>query len=226
MRNLRTFVWGAFAMLLMLGACKHNTPAIDETQIQTGDLLFVALPLDYSLDEADSMDAAIAASTGDSGEVNFIHVAILEVEGDSTWVIDATIKHGVDRYPLDTFLCDFTLLDGSKPRIDIMRLKDNSEAARFVEQAKRFCGRKYDFVFDTTETDLYCSELVRDSYVTAAGDTLFAQYPMNWKSADGTYPEYWVQIFDFLGCPIPQGLPGTNPNAMIKDPKLTFIHNL
>ena len=47
------------------------------------------------------MTGAIAAATG-SGDTEYIHVAILEVDavGD-LWIIDATLKHGVARYPID-----------------------------------------------------------------------------------------------------------------------------
>ena len=70
--------------------------------IETGDLLFVGLPMNYH-----SGDNAPSVCDGDT---NFIHTAILDVDSrGKIWIIDATFKRGVARYPLDTFLVDFTL---------------------------------------------------------------------------------------------------------------------
>ena len=211
----------AILTTISLVGCNRNPekaePAEAQTeQLQTGDLVFVALPLDYMSDTTE-MGSAIAASTGDSVGINYIHVAIAEVANDSVWIIDATLAHGVDRHPLDTFFCDFTLDDGSLPQMDIMRLSDNSKAAKYVEKAKQFTGRDYDLYFLPDNNEQYCSELVRNSYIDEKGEHLFSDAPMNFKSDDGTFPPYWVWLFEQIGQPIPQGLPGTNPNAMSKE---------
>ena len=187
--------------------------------VQNGDLLFVGLPLDYSLTEdTSSMSSAIAKSTGKQDEINYIHVAILEVDTNNRiWIIDATLKHGVDRYPLDTFLHDFTLKDGSMPIFHIKRLRNNKHVSKYVENAKKFCGRKYDMYFLPDNEEKYCSELVRDSYIRPNGKHIFSEAPMNFKSSDGTFPIYWIQLFNYINQPIPQDLPGTNPNAMAKE---------
>ena len=100
----------AVILIFMLCACTRTAP-----QIQTGDLLFIGIPGDYSLDEG-SMSEAIASATGEGSGLNLIHVAILEKDSEGRdWVIDATIKHSVDRHPLDTLKSDFTLKDGSQP---------------------------------------------------------------------------------------------------------------
>lgn len=196
-------------------------------KVQNGDLLFVGLPLDYTIFEDTTMESAIAASTGKNNHINYIHVAILEVDqAGQIWIIDATIKHGVDRHPLDTFLSDFTLKDGSYPILDVKRLKKNQDAALYVENAKKYCGRGYDIYFLPDNNEKYCSELVRDAYITPAGKHLFNEKPMNFKSKDGTFPPYWVQLFGLINQPIPQGLPGTNPNAMSKEKVLKEVGSL
>ncbi len=164
----------------------EQTASNEEPKLQTGDLVFVALPLDYMSDTTE-MGSAIAASTGDSVGINYIHVAIAEVANDSVWIIDATLKHGVDN------------------------------AAKYVENAKQFTGRDYDLYFLPDNDEQYCSELVRNSYIDEKGEHLFSDAPMNFKSDDGTFPPYWVWLFEQIGQPIPQGLPGTNPNAMSKE---------
>ncbi len=202
--------------------------AVDERDkhLQTGDLIFVGIPMDYSLSDSSAIEQAIVDATGDTGSVNYIHVAIVEVGADTTFVIDATIKRGVARYPIDSFFVDFRLKDGSFPRFDVMRLKDNAEALAFVRRAKEFVGRKYDMCFLPDNDEQYCSELVWNAYVTSDNTHLFAEAPMNFKNADGEFPVYWTELFGILGMPIPQDVMGTNPNDMSHDAGLRFVTSL
>ena len=198
--------------LALMAAC---APKVEK--LQTGDLIFVGIPADYSLD-ASSMDSAITEATGSDTGLNLIHTAIAEVDpAGRVWIIDATIKHGVDRHPLDTFLRDFTLKDGSYPVFEIMRLKDNRQAAGFVENAKKHLGLPYDQAFLPDNNALYGTELVYESYLDEDGQPLFQAAPMNFKNAEGVFPIYWEQLFALLGQPIPQDIPGTNPQAMARE---------
>lgn len=207
-------------ILLVLAAFSCRQP---DATLRNGDLVFVGIPKDYSI-EPDSMDAAISASTGKDG-LNLIHVAIAEVRGDSTWIIDATIKHGVDRHPLDTFLSDFTLRDGSLPEFFIGRVQ-GVDADAAVERAKTYCGRAYDSRFLPDNEELYCSELVQLSYLSASGEQVFDSEPMNFLASDGTMPVYWEQIFAILGMDVPQGIPGTNPQSMFLDTKVKKVKKI
>ncbi|MBR5403625.1 MAG: hypothetical protein IK113_05325 [Bacteroidales bacterium] len=207
-------------ILLVLAAFSCRQP---DATLRNGDLVFVGIPIDYSI-EPDSMDAAISASTGKDG-LNLIHVAIAEVRGDSTWIIDATIKHGVDRHPLDTFLSDFTLRDGSLPEFFIGRVQ-GVDADAAVERAKTYCGRAYDSRFLPDNEELYCSELVQLSYLSASGEQVFDSEPMNFLASDGTMPVYWEQIFAILGMDVPQGIPGTNPQSMFLDTKVKKVKKI
>ena len=194
----------------------------DENGLKTGDLIFVGLPWDYSLSDSTSISSAIIEATGDKESLNMIHVAIAEVQGDSTWIIDATIKHGVDRYPLDTFLTDFTLRDGSHPAFIVKRVS-GIDTEGFVENAKAFIGEPYDVYFLPENGAMYCSELVYDSYINADGDHLFDSEPMNFKNPDGEMPAYWEQLFARLNAEVPQGIPGTNPQNMCNSAILETI---
>jgi len=195
-------------LILPLALCCGHKQA----RLQNGDLIFVGLPLDYHA-ESGSVDEAISSATGNPGALNLIHVAIAEVKADSVWIIDATIAHGVDRHPLDTFLKDFTLKDGSIPALIVKRVT-GVDADAAVEKAKSFCGRKYDLSFLPDNDDLYCSELVQRSYLKADGEPVFESSPMNFEAPDGTMPPYWEWLFGQLGMEVPQGLPGTNPQKM------------
>lgn len=217
MKLSRLIIIAAASMTLL--SCGRKAGV--EDALKTGDLIFVGIPKDYSI-ESGSVDEAISSATGD-GELNLIHVAIAEVSTDTTWIIDATIKHGVDRHPLDTFLTDFTLKDGSLPVFIVKRLKDPSMAEDFVLKAKGFLGEPYDVHFQPDNDSLYCSELVRDSYILPDGARLFDAVPMNFKGPDGEFPTYWKELFGRLGEPIPQGVLGTNPQDMSEAPVLETV---
>lgn len=204
-------------VLILLTACSGGD------RLRTGDLIFVGIPLDYAAEApADSMDTAIAASTGVAGGLNLIHVAIAEVKADSVWIIDATLRHGVDRHPLDTFLTDFTLKDGSLP-VFIVKRAEGVDPEAAVGKAKTFCGQPYDLYFLPDNGAMYCSELVRESFLDAAGRPVFDNEPMNFRAADGSMPPYWEWLFGRLGTPVPQGLPGTNPQGMSASPVLKEV---
>lgn len=205
-----------FSLLSLALCCSQR-----QGRLQNGDLIFVGLPMDYHAEHG-SMDEAIASATGDDGALNLIHVAIAEVKADSVWIIDATIAHGVDRHPLDTFLKDFTLRDGSYPQFLIKRVQ-GVDADAAVQQAKAFCGRAYDVRFLPDNEDLYCTELVQRSYLDADGNPVFESEPMNFKAPDGTMPPYWEWLFGKLGMTVPQDLPGTNPQMMAAAPCLTEV---
>lgn len=204
-----------FALTLLVAAACSKSAGL-----RTGDLVFVGLPLDYEV-EGD-MSSAIAASTGQDGELNLIHVAIAEVDGDDVWIIDATLRHGVDRHPLDTFLTDFTLKDGSLPEMVVRRVS-GVDAAAAVERAKTFCGQPYDLHFLPDNGAMYCSELVQESFLDASGKPVFESEPMNWQSSDGTIPAYWEWLFGQLGMEVPQGVPGTNPQGEFSSPCLSAV---
>ena len=192
-----------------------------EPRIQNGDLIFVGLPLDY-VAENDSIDSAISASTGTEGGINLIHVAIAEVKADSIWIIDATIRRGVDRHPLDTFLTDFTLKDGSLPEF-IVKKAYGVNADKAVERAKAYIGMPYDCQFLPDNGALYCSELVQLSYLDKKGNQVFQSQPMNFCAPDGTMPPYWEWLFGLLGMDVPQGVPGTNPQSMSEAKCLRYV---
>lgn len=195
--------------------CKQEKPCL-----QAGDLIFVGLPMDYSVDE-DSMDAAIVSATG-TDELNLIHVAIADVDADGVWIIDATLKYGVDRHPLDTFLTQFTLADGSLPEFIIKRVK-GVDADAAVKNALTYCGRGYDMKFLPDNEEQYCSELVQNAYLDADGNQVFPSAPMNFLASDGTMPAYWEWLFGLLGMDVPQGVMGTNPHDLSLSPLLETV---
>ena len=200
-------------LVALLSACSTGTGGL-----RTGDLLFCATTDPESVDTA---AGAIAASVGRGG-IDFVHVAILEVDGDEVWVIDATMKRGVDRHPLDTLIRDFTSDGGQKPILVVKRLKEGFSPV-FIDNARRHLGEPYDFWFQPDNGRMYCSELVQESYLREDGSRLFGSRPMNFKDFTGAFAAYWVTLFERLGSPFPQGAPGTNPQDMADSPLLEEI---
>lgn len=213
---------GIASLLIAASMSSCSLASSGNDELRTGDLVFVGIPSDYSLED-DTMGNAISESTGSVDSLNIIHVAILEVGKDTTWIIDATIKHNVARYPLDTFKRDFTLKDGSLPTFIVKRLRDSSGVTRYVENAKSHIGEPYDVAFLPDNGAMYCSELVRESYTDADRGYIFSESPMNFRNSDGEFPLYWQQLFEMLSMPIPQGIEGTNPKAMSQEDVLVDV---
>ena len=193
-----------FTLALSISACHPQAE-----RLRTGDLLFVG-----SSEEAGSMDEAIVAATG-----NLTHVAIIQVDQDEMpWVIDATPKRGVSRYPLDS------LIQANPGAFFLVkRLKDTTGVSRFVKNALRFLGDPYDLTFLPDNGAYYCSELVREAYRRQDGSYLFDEKPMNFLSPEGSLPTYWEELFERLDMPVPQGILGTNPQDMSRSPLLRDI---
>ncbi|MCR5710633.1 MAG: hypothetical protein K6G79_09165 [Bacteroidales bacterium] len=193
-----------------------------EAGLETGDLLFIGIPMDYG--EGD-MAGAIGDATGAGEEINYIHTSILEIDDEGrAWIIDATLKHGVDRHPIDTMFSDFVLhrID-RQATFEVMRLKDNRNAAGFVASARSMAGEGYDLYFLSGNGEHYCTELVYDTYLGKDGSHLFETVPMNFKNAEGKIPQYWENLFAKLGSEVPQDMPGTNPRQMHESPLLRHV---
>lgn len=188
-------------------------------QLDNCDLVFVGIRTE-SVD-ADSMDSAIAAATG-CGDVDITHVGIIEVAADTVWVIDATPRRGVSRRTLDEFKSN--ALSDSAAVLIFKRVRVDFDKNATLDLVKSCLGRKYDMAFLPDNNDVYCSELVQMCYRRKDGSPLFSCQPMNFKNAEGEYPEFWVRNFEGLGMDIPQGVDGTNPSDMMKSECLMDLY--
>lgn len=179
---------------------------------QTGDLLFIA-------GDKTDMNEAIEAATGKGLGPDFTHVGIAVADS----VLEATTDGGVRMTPLADFLGRAVTI-GGLPAAVVMRLRDTTGTAASVRRARQFVGQPYDYAYRPDNGRMYCSELVWESYLTPNGRHLFPARPMNFRTADGTLPAFWSELFDALGEPVPEGLPGTNPNEMARDTSLVCVH--
>lgn len=197
-------------ILLQAAAC--TTPA---PELQTGDLIAFA-------GEKSRMNDAITSATGGKEHLDYSHIGIAIVQNRTDSVLEATSEGGVRMTSLADFLARAARIKG-RPAAIALRLRDTTGVAGAVERARKLLGSPYDYSFRPDNGRYYCSELVWETYLTSDGSPIFPTRPMNFRAADGSMPAFWIELFDRLGESIPEGLPGTNPNNMARDPQLKCI---
>ncbi len=187
------------SILILIALCCASAAAQWES-LRSGDLIFVH--------DTSGMGLAVQQTTG-----QYTHVALVERVGDSLYIIDATQKHGVARRPIEkTFV-------GYMP-LDVYHLAIPFDTSAVIRRAHNFLGQPYDEAFMHNNGALYCSELIYECFLDSASRHLFDAEPMNWRAADGSIPNYWVEHFQRLDIPIPEGQPGTNPTGISRSPLL------
>ncbi len=196
--------------LLTLVSCSLPSP-------KNGDLVFVVGS------ESEMSEAITDATSGEADALSFDHVGIVAVDGDGkVSVIEALPKKGVTETPFEKFLSSAPKLNG-KPGVSLRRLNVDCDLDAAVERARRLVGRPYDWAYDQSNEAIYCSELVWYSFIDNDGEALFDASPINFKGSDGTYPDFWIELFAEMGQPILQGEAGTNPNHMAQESILTEV---
>lgn len=200
--------------LILFSACKAK-----DYVPQEGDLIFkVAAYSDFS--------KAITDATATQSSIQFDHVAIVALEKGKPYIIEASSKKGVVRTKWEDFISSATSING-KPGLVVMRIhkETNLSLSEAVATANTFIGEEYDWSFYPDNGKMYCSELVYESFRKTDGSHLFTTQPMNFRNTKGNMPTFWIDLFKKLRKPIPEGIPGTNPNEMSKDPALEEIYS-
>lgn len=181
-----------------------------------GDLLFqVAGVSEFS--------SAIAGATAMRDSLKFVHVAMVALEYGVPYVIEATDGKGVVATTLESFLASSHCLNG-RPGVVVMRVGIDFSAGDAVKRARSHLGEDYDWAFLPDNGKMYCSELIYESYRRRDGTHLFTARPMNFRDAEGNMPEFWTSLFKKQGMSVPEGIPGTNPNDISKEPFLTEVY--
>lgn len=193
--------------LSLIAGPDHNRP-------QTGDLIF-----EIATDS--EMSQAITEATAADAPVKFSHVGIIEIDDNGNIsVIEATGKYGVVINPLDTFM------NKAKAGAVIKRLDIDYPIKDTIGRAKSHLGKGYDWWYLPDNEEIYCSELVEKSYLNADGTSIFPTIPMNFRDNDGNMPQFWTDLFNKLGRPIPEGIQGTNPTQISQSKLLRHICTL
>jgi hypothetical protein len=142
-----------FTLLLfvMFQACGDKE---NQFKLQTGDLLF-------SVGAGNSeLLVAIQTSTGRDKDIPFTHVGIVSIENDKTHVLEATSPEGVVKTPVEEFFEKTALLNG-KYLMAVGRVKKEFEYTipNAIKNAEKHLGKEYDYAYDETNNQFYCSEL-------------------------------------------------------------------
>ena len=221
---------GLAALLLIVGC---SGPKDIYSQLRNADLVFVR-------SGGSAMDDAISDATASpDGRGDFAHVAIVQRQDDSLFVIEALPMRGVIRRPFAEFAAENgdSLLCFRRPDPAVIRdiagrqgVGEDMLLWAFVQRALSRLGEGYDYIYLPNNGLCYCSELIYDSYIDTApspGDChLFCSAPMNFLAPDGTLPDFWKELFELMQSPVPQGVNGTNPNDMFRDPILVDVPGL
>ena len=182
----------------------------------TGDLIF-------QVEGNGDFSQAISQTTSFGDSLSFVHVGIIEVNNGDITVIEASPKSGVCVTPLDSFLTESPMINGN-PGVVIKRLIICFPVKETIDKAKSHLGEDYDWWYLPDNGKMYCSELVYESFLDLNGNRLFKANPMNFRKEDGTIPEFWINLFNQLDRPVPEGIYGTNPQDLAKDKNLLEVY--
>ena len=178
---------------------------------QTGDLIFQDLDC--------ALCNAIEHATVGYNNKPISHMGIIYLHNDSIFVIEA--YDSVQLTPLKNFL-------HRSSRIIIGRLKPpyRSLISPAINSALKKIGLPYDDEFALNNGKYYCSELVYEVFRDKEGKPLFDLIPMNFNNLSSGLPDsIWVDYFQKLHRPIPQGKPGSNPAYYSRNKKLDIIYS-
>ncbi len=189
-------------------------------QLQQGDLLF------QDSDCGEFCDAIEAVTEGFDG-YEFSHVGLVMQDDDGSLKVMEAVAKGVILTPIDSFLNNSFDVNGA-PKVVVGRLKN--EFQNFVPTVIDFIHSKiespYDFNFNIENDSFYCSELIHLAFQDANdGKPIFDTPPMTFKEpkTDSTFA-IWVDYFEALGEPIPEGKIGLNPGSMSRSAYLDIVH--
>ena len=194
-------------MLLSLSLCNCSS---DSYQPQDCDLIFqIAGTTNFS--------KAITDATAHRDNVKLDHVGLIFTENDTTKVIEASAKHGVEITTLKEFI------GKAVAGYVIKRASVAFASSDIIQRAKTHLGKPYDWSFRPDNGKMYCSELIYECFRNLKGERIFHAQPMNFRDENGNMPQFWTDMFQNLGETIPEGVDGTNPNDLSKEAVLEEV---
>lgn len=202
------------SILSLLCLFSISLPAFE---YKNGDLIFQA-------QGTSNFSDAIATATGMTDSLTYVHVGIVFKDNSQNInVIEASPEKGVRILPVDCFINLSPKYHG-KPYLTLKRVNKEIPVEQIIENAMKFLGQPYDWYYMPDNGMIYCSELVYESYLDINGNKIFQAKPMNFRSPDGTMPDFWIELYKKLGVEVPEGIPGTNPNDLSNDPQLIEVY--
>lgn len=191
-----------FTILIIIAACKQ-----DRKMLQNGDLLFVSKG-------KSTLSNAINDVTQTDKGTDYSHVALVERKDGSIYVLHASTENGSERISLDTFLARYK----EQQTITVYRLKRTVDFNKVIQRAGYMLGKPYNYTYILTDTAYYCSDYIYNAFVS---DSVFRMEPMTFiNPKTGKTDAAWMQYYRERNLPVPEGLPGCNPNGMAASEKL------
>lgn len=191
---------------IILLSCKEKA----KIDLQNGDLLFVG-------NSSGNLSKAIDEVTQTGQATNFSHIALIEISGDSTWVLHAAPENGSERISIDEFK-EYAAKDSSQILIYRIKKQYKPDFEKVISEAKKMLGKPYNFTYILSDTAYYCSDFV---YHAFSQDSIFKMEPMTFKNPEThQFHPTWIEFYQKQNLDIPEGQPGCNPNGMAASEKL------
>ena len=184
---------------------------------QVGDIFF------QDLDCGPPCQAIEAVTSGYQG-AQLSHCAIITSVGTSNH--DTILTEAIGETVTQTTLHDF--LNRSN-KVFVGRLIDEyqymiPDAITYIQTDLN--GKPYDYIFDINDDTYYCSEIIYEGLKKADNtQELFSLKPMTFNEPGTDMPfVHWVDYYEDLGHPIPEGALGLNPGRMSRSDAIEIIH--
>ena len=184
---------------------------------QVGDIFF------QDLDCGPPCQAIEAVTSGYQG-AELSHCAIITSVGSSNH--DTILTEAIGETVIQTTLHDF--LNRSN-KVFVGRLKNEyqymiPDAITYIQTDLN--GKPYDYIFDINDDTYYCSEIIYEGLKKADNtQELFSLKPMTFNEPGTDSPfVHWVEYYEELGHPIPEGELGLNPGRMSRSDAIEIVH--
>ena len=208
---MRTIICLLLTMLLA-SSSEAKAPLLQSNiRLQSGDLLFC------NSTQSD-LSKAIDGVTQTKKQTHFDHLGIVDLQNDTLWVLHAAPKKGVSRETLGQFI-----QSEGEASITAYRLKSKYHRAvsGAIHRAYQHLGEPYNATYRMEDKGYYCSEYIYDIF---APDSIFSLHPMTFKDPETNLSlPGWINYYQKLAIPIPEGKPGCNPNGMAESNKLKRV---
>jgi len=206
-----------YILLILIPCFITINQSCTKQSFEVGDIFF------QDLDCGPPCEAIEAVTSGYQG-AQLSHCAIITHIGSSEY--DTILTEAIGATVTDITLHDF--LNRSN-KVFVGRLKEEyqymiPDAITHIQT--NLNGKPYDYIFDSTDDTYYCSEIIYEGLKTA-DDTqeLFALNPMTFNEPGTESPFiHWVDYYQELGHPIPEGELGLNPGGMSQSPAIAIVY--
>lgn len=197
-----------FTLLLVPWLPAHAT----SLELQQGDLLFVSAG-------NGGLSGAIDEATARAGALSYDHVALLADDHGQQ-----VVRHADEKGSRQQLLAEFLDEARSKQRqVVVYRLvaAQRDAIGDAIGKARQMLGKPYNFTYVQDEDSYYCSDFIERAF---RSHHVFALQPMNFENPQtGDIPAFWQAFYRSHNMPVPQDMPGTNPNDMAQSAALERI---